>query len=69
MYLLNGFWKYPSPRLPEKKKKKKKKKIENSVIRNRYSECDGLKENGPYRPIGSGTIRRSGLVGVGMALL
>jgi hypothetical protein len=57
VYLLNGFWKYPSPRLPEKKKNKNKNKIEKPT------------SNGPYRPIGSGTIRRSGLVGVGMALL
>ena len=26
-------------------------------------ECDGLRANAPYRPIGSGTIRNCGLVG------
>ena len=29
----------------------------------------GLKENGPYRLLGSGTIRRCALVEVGVALL
>ena len=28
-----------------------------------------VNENGPYRLIGSGTIRRCGLIGVGVALL
>ena len=32
-------------------------------------ECDGLRANAPYRPIGSGTIRNCGLVGVDLALL
>ena len=31
--------------------------------------CGGLNKNGPHRPIGSGTIRRYGFVGVGVALL
>ena len=31
--------------------------------------CGGLNKNGPYRPVGSGTIRRCGLVGIGVALL
>ena len=32
-------------------------------------ECGGLEENGSYRFIGRGTIRRYILVGVGVALL
>ena len=31
--------------------------------------CGGLDKNGPHRAIGSGTIRRCGLVEVGVALL
>jgi hypothetical protein len=32
-------------------------------------ECDCLNENGLHRLIGSGTIRRCGLLGTGMGLL
>ena len=31
--------------------------------------CVGLNKNGSHRPVGSGTIRRRDLVGVGVALL
>jgi hypothetical protein len=31
--------------------------------------CCGLNKNGSHRPIGSGTLRRCGLMGVGVALL
>jgi hypothetical protein len=31
--------------------------------------CGGLKENGPHKSTGRGTIRRYGLVGVSMVLL
>ena len=30
--------------------------------------CGGLNENGSHKPIGSSTIRRCGLVGVGVTL-
>lgn len=32
-------------------------------------ECGGLNENGPCRTIGSGSIRRSDILGVGLALM
>ena len=32
-------------------------------------QCGGLNENGPLRLIGNGTIRKCGLVKVGVALL
>lgn len=35
----------------------------------RYTSCGGLNKNGPHRPIGIGTSRKCGLVGVGVALL
>ena len=31
--------------------------------------CAGLSKNGPHRPIGSGTIKRCGLIEVGVAWL
>lgn len=31
--------------------------------------CDGVSENGPHRHTGSCTIRKCGLVGIGVALL
>ena len=34
-----------------------------------FAGCGGLNKNGPRRLIGSNTIRRYGLVGVGMAVL
>ena len=32
-----------------------------------HSQCGGLKDNGPHRPIGKGTIRRCGLAEVGVS--
>jgi len=32
------------------------------------AKCCGLNKNGPYRPIGSGTIRRCSLTGGGVSL-
>jgi hypothetical protein len=40
-----------------------------SAYKSLFSCCGGLNENGPLRPIGSGTIRMCGLIGIGVALL
>jgi hypothetical protein len=37
--------------------------------RNRDTYCGGLNENGPHRPIVTGTTRRCGFVRIGVALL
>lgn len=31
-----------------------------------YARCNGLNENSPHRPIGSGTLRTGGLLGEGV---
>lgn len=33
------------------------------ILRNIVQVCGGLNDNGPHRPMGSGTIRTYGLVG------